>query len=80
MTNVEPPIPIKNLNTVKPVALFTNPVIAVGHALQNKTIPISILGPNLSQKGPSEKRMTIVPIDAAIDDVQISESLMRNVF
>ena len=80
MTNVDPPIPMKNLNTVKPVALFTNPVSAVGHALQNKMIPIGILGPNLSQKGPSTNRMTIVPTDAAMDDVQISESLSCNVF
>ncbi len=71
---------MKNRNTAKLVALFTNPVSAVGHALQNKMIPIGILGPYLSQKGPSTNRMTIVPTDAAIDDVQISESLICNVF
>ena len=76
MTKVEPPIPMKKRNTVNPVAVLTKPVKAVGQALQNKIMPIGIRGPYLSQKGPRRKRMTIVPIEAEIDDVQISESLI----
>lgn len=71
---------MKNRNTVNPVALLTKPVKAVGHALQNRIIPIGILGPYLSQNGPSKKRMIIVPEEAAIDDVQICESLSFSVF
>ena len=54
MTKVEPPIPIQNRKIDSPDAVFTNPVKAVGHALQNKTIPIGVRGPYLSQKGPSQ--------------------------
>lgn len=59
--------------------MLTKPVNAVGQALQNNTIPIGILGPNLSQKGPRTKRITMVPTEAAIDDVQISASLSLRV-
>ena len=75
MTNVDPPIPMKNRKTVSPVALLTKPVNAVGHALQNNIMPIGILGPYLSQNGPSRNLIIIVPTDAAIDDVHISESV-----
>lgn len=76
MTKVEPPTPMKNRNTDNPEAVLTKPVNAVGHALQKRIIPIGIRGPYLSQKGPSMKRMTIVPMEAEIDDVHISASLI----
>ncbi len=73
-------MPMKKRRTVKPADELTNPVKAVGQALQNRIIPIGILGPNLSHNGPSKKRITIVPMEAAIEDVQISESLMFKLF
>jgi hypothetical protein len=64
-------MPIKNRITAKPVAVWVSPVRPVGMALHKRTSPIKILGPNLSQKGPRRKRMTIVPDTAVIDDVHI---------
>ena len=80
MTNVDPPIPIKNLTTINPVDDCTKPVSKVGQVEQNKTMPIGILGPYLSQIGPSMKRIIIVPTEANIEDVQISSSLSFKVF
>jgi len=78
MTKVEPPIPMKNLFTVKPVALLTRPVRPVGMALVKRMRPMGIRGPYLSQKGPRRKRITIVPDTAAIDDDHICSLLRSN--
>jgi hypothetical protein len=77
MTKVDPPIPMKNLRTVNPEAVFTSPVNPVGIALINRMIDIGIRGPYLSQNGPKRKRMMIVPETAEIDDVHIC-SLVRS--
>ena len=63
---------MKKRSTVSPDAVLTKPVNAVGTALQNRMIPIGILGPYLSQYGPSTKRITMVPTEAAMEDVQMS--------
>jgi len=72
MTKVEPPIPIKNLITAKPVAVFVSPVRPVGMALQSRTRPMGMRGPYLSQKGPRRKRIMIVPATAEMEDDHIS--------
>lgn len=79
ITKVEPPIPIKNLITARPVAVFVNPIIPVGMALLKRIMPMGMRGPHLSQKGPRIKRIKIVPDTAAIEDVQISSVVKSNV-
>jgi hypothetical protein len=78
MTNVDPPIPIKNLMAASPPADLTRPIIPVGMAVQKRTIPMGILGPYLSTKGPKTKRMMIVPDTADIDEFQSCSLLKSN--
>ncbi len=80
MTNVEPPIPMKNRMEANPSADVTKPVSAVGTALMKRIIPIGIRGPYLSHKGPSRNRIKIVPDTAVIEEVHISSLLIFNVF
>lgn len=72
MTNVDPPMPMKNLIIMRPVDVLTRPVRPVGMALQSRITTRGIRGPNLSQNGPKTKRMIIVPDTAEIEDDQIS--------
>ena len=63
---------MKNRSTENPTAVLAKPIKPVGIALTKRMTPMGIRGPYLSQKGPRAKRMTIVPVTAAIDDVQTS--------
>lgn len=72
MTNVPPAIPIHSLNTARPPAEFTNPVIAVGIEAMQRTAANKTRDPYLSHKGPRTNRIAIVPPTPTIDDVQIS--------
>ena len=78
MTKVDPPMPMKNLITARPVAVFVNPIIPVGMALLKRIRPMGMRGPYLSQKGPRRKRIRIVPATAVIEDVQISSFVKSN--
>lgn len=80
MTNVEPPIPMKKRMAANPSADVTKPVSAVGTALMKRIIPIGILGPYLSHKGPNRNRIKMVPDTAVIEEVHISCLLISNVF
>ncbi len=72
MTKVDPPRPIKKRVVARAPALFTRPMRAQGMDAPMRTQPIKIRAPNLSQRGPRENLMTMVPATEQMLEVQIS--------
>lgn len=72
MTKVDPPRPMKKRVIARVVALFTSPINAQGILAPINTNPIKVRAPYLSQRGPSTKRMTMVPATEQMFEVQIS--------
>lgn len=72
MTKVDPPRPMKKRVAARVAAELTRPIQAQGIDAAIKTIPIRIRAPNLSQRGPRTKRMTIVPATEQMLEVQMS--------
>lgn len=72
MTKVDPPRPMKKRVTARVVALLTRPIQAHGILAAISTNPINTRAPYLSQRGPSAKRIKMVPATEQMFDVQIS--------
>jgi hypothetical protein len=79
ITNVPPARPMKKRRIIKPLALSTSPVQAVGIDDKQRTIENKTLAPYLSHSGPKRNRMKMVPVTPAIDELHISSFVNFNV-
>jgi hypothetical protein len=70
MTKLLPAIPMKNRMADSPVALFTNPSIAVGILATTSTTAMGIRAPCASQTGPITIRRRMAVTSLTMDDVQ----------